>query len=199
MFRPRRRFTLPLILTGLAGCHTSSGPDRPAPPLPAPAVSGTTRPAATVPQTFDSTTAGIRFAYPADWTTRPATGSTVFKAASPPAAGGSAVLTLDVPTLPAHIPGFLPIGLIVNGYIDDVKKRLPDASGTPRDVTIPDATARRVTLTGHDAAGRASTDDALLVVHADRVYILSADADPAGRPAATAALDAAIGSIRWLP
>ncbi len=190
---PQCRWIPLSVLTALAGCTTTPAATM-TPPVP------TTRPTAAMPQVFDSTAAGIHLAFPAAWTARPATGSTVFKAAAPPAAdGGSATLTLDVPTLPAHIPGFLPIGLIVNGYVEDVKKRLPDATGTPREVTVADATARRVTLAGHDAAGRPSTDDAVLMVHADRVYILSADSDPAGRAAATAALDAAVGSIRWLP
>ncbi len=126
---------------------------------------------------------------------RPPAGTTRLRAAAP---DESVTLTLDVPSLPAHIPGFIPVGLVASGYVDDVRKRMPDATGTPREITVPDASARRVTLSGHDAAGHAGTDDAVLMVHADRVYVLSADAGPANRSAATSALDAAVASIRWV-
>ena len=70
---------------------------------------------------------------------------------------------------------------------------MPDAAGPPPvAVKIPDGQARRVTLTGHDPAGRQVVNDALLIVHNDTVYVVSVDA---ARP--TAAIDAAIASITW--
>ena len=194
-----RRTRLPIALLAAVGCHSTPPPA--APPLAAasshPASTGA---AVAPPQVFDDATDGIRFTYPGGWTAEPTpSGSTRLQTVARPGAvdGGSATLSLDVPQLPAHIPGFLPIGLIAGGYVDDVRKRLPDATGTPREVTVPGATARRVTSAGHDAAGRSTTDDAVLLVHDDRVYILAVDADPAARPAATAALDAAVASLHW--
>jgi hypothetical protein len=31
-------------------------------------------------------------------------------------------ISLDVPKLPPHIPGLIPIGSVRNGYLDDLKK-----------------------------------------------------------------------------
>ena len=202
-----RRAGLSFVLLTVTGCH-SMPPATPPPATPPPATPplaagsqpAATEPAVALPQAFDDATDGIRFTYPGGWTVQPSPADpTRLRAVAPPGAvhGGSATLSLDVPQLPAHIPGFLPIGLIAGGYVDDVRKRLPDATGTPTEIRVPNATGRRVTLTGHDAAGHATTDDAVLLVHADRVYILTVDADPAARPAATAALDAAVASLRW--
>ena len=175
-----------------AGSNTLSAPSQPATTPPAAA----TQPSA-VSHTFDDATTGIRFSYPANWAAQPTTGTTKLHAVASPA-DGSAVLTLDVPQLPPHIPGLIPVGLVASGYVDDVKKRWPDATGpAPAEVQVIDAQARRVALSGHDAAGHAGTDDAVLIVHGDRVYVLAVEAEPAGRPAATAALDEVVKSIQW--
>ena len=44
---------------------------------------------------------------------------------------------------------------------------------------------------------RPTTDTAVVILHNDRVYIFSTDADSAGEPAAKAALAAALQSISW--
>ncbi len=201
-----RRFTrlaVPLALLTTIGCQPT--PTKPADPVlaPVPVAPAVTMTATTLaapvasllPQRFAG--AGIRFSYPAGWVAQPlpSTGSALLRATAPE---GSIVLTLDVPSLPPHIPGWIPVGLVASGYADDVQKRLSDATGpTPAAVTLPGARARRVSLAGHDAAGHPATDDAVVVVHGDRVYILSVDADPAGRPAAVVALDAAVASVEW--
>ena len=141
----------------------------------------------------------MRVAFPAGWALRCATtGETKARAVAPPV-DGVAVMTLDVPVLPFHLPGLIPVGLVADGYADDVRRKLmPDAAGPPpSDVAVPDARAERVTRTGHDAAGRATVDDAVVIVHGDAVYVLAIDADPVARPAAEAALAAAVASVTW--
>jgi hypothetical protein len=143
----------------------------------------------------------MAFSYPAGWTSQPDSddpGEQMLRVVAP-STDGLAVLTLTVPKLPWHIPGMIPIDLVASGYADDVKKRMPDATGPAAvAVSIPDATARRVTLTGHETKGRVTVEDAVLIVHGDRVYVLAGDSDDRGRPAAKAALDAALASTRWV-
>ena len=185
----------PLVLLAAAGCQ----PTPPPAPVPPRGLPVTTRSAG--PRTFDSPALGIAFTYPADWSSQPGSAdpdAPALRVVAPPAVG-TAVLTLTVPKLPFHIPGMIPVALVASGYADDVRKRMPDATGpAARPVTVPDAAARRVTLAGHRSDGRAWVEDAVLVVHGDRVYVLAADSDPPGRPAAAAALDAAVASLRWV-
>ena len=209
-----------LIAAAVGGCAQSAPVPRQEsfattvpPPLvpatPAPPATPATRPgtaaigpppAVAVPQTFDDPKDGIRFVIPAGWTPQCGTSqsTTRVRVLAPPGGDGWAVLTLDVPPLPPHIPGLIPVGMVASGYVDDEKKRIPDVTGpAPVTVTVPDARARRVALAGHDAAGAVTTDEAVVIVHADRIYILSVDAGPGGQPAARAALDAALASIAW--
>ncbi len=182
---PRRSRWALLFVIAIAGCQ-------PTPPVTVRRTPATTR--SLGPQTFDAPSLGIAFNYPAGWT--PDAAATAEEALR--VVNGSAVLTLTVPKLPFHIPGMIPINLVASGYADDVRKRLPDAAGPAAQVvTLSDAQARRVTLTGHEPDGRTITEDAVLIVHGDRVYVLATDADPAARPAAASALDAAVASVRW--
>jgi hypothetical protein len=177
----------------VAGCHPTPPPHAPL----GPATTQSAGPAPTVISGFD-----LLVAFPAGWPVGPLVApeeeqETQAVAPAAVANGGLAKLTFDVPKLHAFHP-FLPMGRVLGGYTDDVKKRMPDAAGPPAtDIAVPDANARRVTLAGHNAAGRLVTEDAVLMVHGDRVYVLVADSDDAGRPAAKAALEAAVASVRW--
>ena len=163
----------------------------------------TTRRASTVVEAPTSVHVGaLRFLVPGEWSLQCLTGDgpTKARAVAPADAvgGGVAVLSVDEPDLPFHIPGLIPIGAVADGYVDDERKAMPDAAGPPPSaMTVPGAKARRVTLRGHDAAGRATVDEAVLLVHGDHVYVVSVDADPTASPAATAVLNAAVASISW--
>ena len=108
-------------------------------------------------------------------------------------------LSIDVPKLPWHPPGILPISEIERGYISDLKKNeIHDAKVDESvDVKVSDASAaRRVKCSGHEN-GKEMIDVAVLIVHADRVYIITCDGDDAGYQTARSALDAAVASIQW--
>ncbi len=150
------------------------------------------------PSTFQGP--GIQFAYPSDW--QPTKGQTALFAVTAPRQDFSSPvapsLNLDVPKLPWHIPGFISVGMVVSGYIDDLKKnQIHDAVVEEQHrVSVCGESARQVTCTGH-VDGRPSTDVAIVCVHADRVYIFSADSDPAGCDCARKALEAAVASAKW--
>ncbi len=106
-------------------------------------------------------------------------------------------MSLDVPVLPPHIPGLIPILGVENGFVDDVKKRVMDANVTYLpDPTVADASQKRVKITGQ-MKGSPSITEAALFVHGDRVYILSIDCDPEVYPVARTALDTAVNSLQW--
>ena len=169
-------FFLPVFFLG---CRSN-----PPPPPTAQIASATER--------FDYPAAGITLEYPSDWKPVPGTKSQL-KVIAP----GGGELSLDVPVLPFHIPGMIPVDSVTSGYIDDVKKRMPDAAVTHLpDPTLPDARQRRVKLVGHQY-GMISIDEAVLIVHDDHVYILAIDADDRGYSQMHAKLDAVLNSLRW--
>lgn len=151
--------------------------------------------------TFENKANGVRFKYPADWQAEKAQ-TAVFAVAAPAGAAGSggySSLSLDIPKLPWHPFGILPIGSVESGYVKDLKKnQIHDAVEKESvDLKIPGAVARRVRCEGHED-GKPAIDVAVLIVHADRVYIFSCDSDNGGYAAARGALDGAIGTLEWM-
>src|SRR5688500_10322690 len=65
---------------------------------------------------------GIRLSYPSGWSPVPSAELVLLLAPSP---ASKTVVSLDVPKLPPHIPGLIPLGAVVNGYVDDLKKQDP--------------------------------------------------------------------------
>jgi hypothetical protein len=145
--------------------------------------------------TYENATTGIGFSLPPGWKQAPPNDTQVRFDAPAPAKFS---LTLDVPKLPWHPYGMIPIGSVRNGYVDDQKKRMPDAKSTDQpNPTVADANQKRVKTTGH-LNGASVVDDAALLVHADHVYILSLDCDEAAYPSAKTALDTALQTLHWV-
>ncbi len=106
-------------------------------------------------------------------------------------------LTLDVPVLPFHLPGMVPIDAVRNGYVEDAKKKITDGEVTNLpDPAVPDAKQHWVKIAGQKN-GKPAINEAVLLVHNDRVYILSIDADDKGYQVMHDTLDAAVKSLRW--
>jgi hypothetical protein len=107
-------------------------------------------------------------------------------------------ISLDVPQLPWHLPGMIPMRLVRNGYLDDLRKRvgpLTIVEDAPRE--IPGATAHLVHTTW-SKGGHGFAEVTLLFVHADRVYIIRADSTAEDYQATRAAFDAVVQSVRWI-
>ena len=141
---------------------------------------------------FGSDALRIRLSYPSRWS-RASSDEYVLKLVSP--APGDASISLDVPKLPPHVPGFIPLGLVVNGYIDDLKKQHAGVVvSDPASMKVAGANARRVTSTWIDAGGQSRAEHAVLTVHGDRVYIFRAN-DP--DEDALQASDKILSSVKW--
>ena len=186
-----------LLLVAIAGCARK--PTTP-PHASADTLATTTAPAAVE---VTSTPHGVRLSYPSDWEPVPS-GEYVLKlvAANGPEADdttfGTAAMSLDVPRLPPHIPGLIPLGLVVNGYLDDLKAQAPDSRvDDSSQTTLAGRPARRVRST-RTADGRPQVEDAVLTTHGDRVYILRLVADARDYARARDAFEAVLASVRWM-
>jgi len=111
---------------------------------------------------------------------------------------GEHFISLDVPDLPAvRIPGFLPMDQVRGGYVQDVKKFAKDARVENfRTPSVPNAKTSlvRITWPGDHPA---YAETALIMTHADRVYILRARSRIEDEPATRAAFDQVVSSLRW--
>ena len=106
-------------------------------------------------------------------------------------------LQMQVPDLPPHIPGMIPVGSVANGYVNDLRKQHPDLKVDERVVVpIPNASARRIVSTFRN--GQMTWRDIVLcIVHKDRVFLIVADCPAGDYPATRAAFDAMAGSLKW--
>ena len=96
-------------------------------------------------------------------------------AATPAAADDDATLpniSMDVPSLPPHLPGMIKIHLVENGFLDDLRKARGKLEIVDdRDVQIPRTEARLLKVKWRNRETQYE-QAALLMIHANRVYIL---------------------------
>jgi hypothetical protein len=180
-----------------ASSSTGSAPaeaDRSAPIL-------TTQPAAPSPLVppavaFEDRSTGIRLEYPGDWQPREH-GDYALRIAPAGQASAGAEITLDIPALPPHLPGMIPLGLVEKGYVDDLKQSFPGLRVEERsDHRVPGAHARLV-RSAWQADGGERAEVALLMVHGDHVYILRLTGPAGDVASARPIFDQTSRSIRW--
>jgi hypothetical protein len=188
-------FTLAALAAAPAGCSRRAAPRKPAPsPATAPAPAGSS-----AAERFSRPDLGVELTLPGGWRQRPSADYVLLLHAPGASDPSLASLSLDVPDLPFHLPGMIPIGPVRSGYLDDLRKQVGPL--TTEDLPPPDvggAAARRVRSTWHAGAGAEFQETALLLVHGDRVYILRARTDPAHEAETQAAFDSVVRSIRWI-
>jgi hypothetical protein len=137
---------------------------------------------------------GITLSYPVGWEQR---SSDEYALVLVPAGTPDISISLDIPKLPPHIPGLIPLGMVVSGYTDDLKKLNPATEiDSPVDTIVAEARARRV-RSMRNVDGKAVLEIAVLTVHGDRVYIFRANSDADEEDAARTALDQLLASVKW--
>lgn len=213
------RFMAPLAMTttlacmAIAGCgrddHAQPGPatspgaaatssvilaDVAAPP--APAAPPATAPVALPPMIpWADKKDGVSLAYPGDWTSKEDKDYVLRLVAT----GSDRTITFDVPDLPFHIPGMIPLGMVASGYTDDLKEKHADRQiDSQADHPIAGAPKAKLVQTSWKQNGTKYNNIALLIVHGDHVYILAAEASDADWPASKAAFDKIAGAIQWV-
>jgi hypothetical protein len=119
--------------------------------------------------------------YPSEWSSKPTKEYTLLLERQPTADG--ARVTVDVPYIPPHLPGMVTMNRVVNGYLDDLKRRLNELEIVERhDDRLCANAARRLVVTGRERAGARRGEQrtivALIAIRNEQVYILQADATP---------------------
>lgn len=153
-------------------------------------------PTATQPvdQNYENSKAGIKLQYPSNWKPKPSNDDVVLLV---PSASDARTISLDEPSLPAHLPGLIPIGLVQNGYLDDLKKKHPGLKTEEQVEDDPRGNKGRLVHTSWASDGKTMDEVTLLTVHGDHVYLLSLDTDRAQYPADRAVFDKIAKSLQW--
>ena len=152
----------------------------------------------TTARVYENHDAGVHLEFPSSWQTHRS--ADYVWAISPVSTGeaGAPEISLDVPSVPPHLPGMITLSAVKRGYLDDLRKQMKDLTVfADTDYTLPQSKARWVEASGHDA-GRARKVGALLFIHAERVYILRADSSSDQYDKTKAVLDQIIASLRWI-
>lgn len=175
----------------------------------APSTQPATAPSAAT-QIFDCAAGHFRIAYSAGWHAQTGTTSsvsgegkkvedtTVLILLPAGAKNDERCMSVDLPELPPHIPGLIPLGMVASGYISDLRKQHPELKVEESDsATVPDARARHVRMTWKEK-DRGYFDMAVLIVHKDQILIFSADGDADGYEEIRKVFDSIVLSIKWL-
>lgn len=206
-----RWLALACVLGGCSGPPAHSQTVTPVrPPTDSPATQPATAPSDATKE-FQCTAGHFQIIYSSTWRAQTGTNSstgdyqgkkvedtTVLTLLPAGAKNGERVIGIDLPGLPPHIPGLIPLGMVTSGYISDQRKQHPDLkveeSGS---ATVPEAHARHVKLTWKEK-DRGYFDMATLIVHKDQILIFSADGDADGYEDIHKAFEAIVSSIKWL-
>ena len=161
-----------------------------------------TRPATTAASatTVSFSKLNMRLSYPAVWIPKESKEYELLLLPSNTAAQDATfpLISLDIPDLPPHFPGMIPIGLVKNGYLDDLKKELGKTVPLTQEDSpkLAGAQGRMLRSTWSDKDGHRMADTALVLIHADRVYILRARFGVDDRTTPQA-FDEIVKSIQW--
>ena len=132
--------------------------------------------------------------YPSNWKPKPSNDDVVLLVSS---ASDGRTISLDEPSLPAHLPGLIPIGLVQNGYLDDLKKKHPGLRIEEQVEDDPRGNKGRLVHASWASDGKTMDEVTLLTVHGDHVYLLSLDTDRAQYAADRAVFDKIAKSLQW--
>ena len=148
---------------------------------------------------FSSQKLGIRLDYPPGWAKREIKDKDYDLLLRPlkPVGASEQEISLDLPPIPFHLSGFIPLGLVESHYVDERKAE----AGVPvqtheESPMVTGEAAHLVTLTWQKD-GKNFVETTILVVHDDRVYILRMACEAAAEPATRAVFDQIVKSIQW--
>lgn len=135
---------------------------------------------------------GVRLKLPQGWSQQPSDADSLILLVRD--VGPEARISLDIPELPPHIPGWIPLGMVRDGYLNYVKKIKTDVRVVEdRPMQMPGAKSRFLKLLTMSGSGQEIT---ALVVRGDRVYILRGWGE-ADDTALREAFDEIAASLRW--
>lgn len=140
---------------------------------------------------------GIQLSYPGNWVVHPSDDFVLL--VMPPGVERDSVcsLSLDIPDLPPHLPGMIRMGMVKNGFLEDLKKQVGSLT-VIEDISRPvdQAEGLRIRSTW-TTDGQAHSQSALLLIHDGNVFIIRATSDVRHHAAAHGAFEEMVNSIRW--
>jgi hypothetical protein len=156
-----------------------------------------TAPATQASNVYDNAKAGVKLIEPAGYAAAPSTDYDLLLVPAGSPATSVDSLSLEIPDLPIHVPGFIPLKMVVNGYVDDLKQSHPKLTIEENQTySVPNGKAWIVQ--SHWPDGKTTdTESAILIVHGDHVFILRGDADADGKPKTLQAFDDFAKSVQW--
>jgi hypothetical protein len=147
---------------------------------------------------FVSRSDGIAIDYPTGWqTTRIQHDLSTLRVQLP---SGVAHFTLNIPNLPWHPEWLLTMDRVKSKYLEDRRKQRFTAGATVTEepsVSIPGAQVEHLKMHG-PFQGRPYFEEAVMIIHDNRVYILDISGNDSGYPAAHALLDEVLKSLKWV-
>jgi hypothetical protein len=145
--------------------------------------------------TFRNDALDIQLTYPTGWIPKPDP-DCIWNVV--PLADTTAVsMSLQIPSLPPHLPGMIPVRMVKNGYVDDLRDAHGSIATTESSPTIPKASAKLVHATWTEK-GTPMFQSALILVHADHVYILRSEGKASDEAAIKPAFESVSQSLRWI-
>lgn len=130
--------------------------------------------------------------YPASWRPRIG-GETLDLVPVTDDSGGHRTVSIDVPSIPPHLPGMITLERIENGYVNDLVKHFADVKVvSSTDFPMNDARATLLQATAVDAKMYT-----VLAMRHERVYIIASETDVAGADAGKKAVNMILASWQW--
>ena len=187
------------VLLGAGGTCTASKDSPTTAPAAATAPTTSTGASSSEPaKIYANQQAHFRIAYSADW--KPEDNKDyVFSLVPADAKPGEPErrVSIDVPSLPPHLPGMITVSRVKDGYIKKQQKKLAECKLLEDiAVSVPQAKAQRVIVTGK-LNNQPRTLAAVLMLHNDRVYIIRVDSDNEHYPQSKAVWDQVVSSLQW--
>ncbi|MCC6422238.1 MAG: hypothetical protein IT447_02065 [Phycisphaerales bacterium] len=176
-----------IVLLAAGGCHRRHTLSNNPTTLPAP--SGLTQ--------YANTQHGIRLDYPAGWTVHPSDDYVLLLLPPGVDRPQTCSISLDIPDLPPHLPGMIRIGMIKDGYLDDLRKKAPDLKIVDDQPHPIDSATGRIIQTTWTSAGRPYSESVLLLIHKSDVFLIRSTSDTDHQSTARQVFEQIIGSIRW--
>lgn len=178
-------------ITLAAGCCARS-------PLPQPEVTASSFPATSrsASTSFTHSATGLTMRYPTEWVRRTSKEYALWITSENSASPGMTI-SLEVPELPPHLPGWIPIGLVQKGYLDDMRESHPEVKVATLSTESVDGATARFLRSDWGAGNETQTEFAWLLVHADHVLILRGISSAGQAENVRRQLEEMVRTIRW--
>ena len=160
---------------------------------------GPTTSSAAANRKFEDGAHGFALTIPDGWQRKPIEDSEDSEDVLELSGPAAAELSVAVPKLPPHVPGFIPLGAVQNGYVQDVRRRMTDVTTSDEPaMKVAGVAARRFTVAGTDKSGAARKMQVLIFARGDTLFIVTGEGPAQQFEPLKSAVDRLAASWNWL-